>query len=126
MTNNIAFGGVVKERGERMKLYAVAIMVMKPDPELQYSGEQSFNLQAVGEDGANLNLHVEVIPGAELALTQDDAREAAMHFALLRYPYSEGWVRHKVSVKGISRRDVLLAASAPEDESSADASDAVV
>ena len=35
-----------------MKLYAVAIMVMKPDPELQYSGGQSLNFRAVGEDGA--------------------------------------------------------------------------
>ncbi len=107
-----------------MKLYAVTIMVMKPDPELQYSGEQSFNLQTVGEGGANLNLHIEVIPGAELALTQEDAEEAVMRFALLRYPLTVGWVRHTVRVKEINR-DVILAASAPEDESIDDASDAV-
>jgi hypothetical protein len=48
-----------------------------------------------------------------------------MRFALLRYPLTVGWVRHTVRVKEINR-DVILAASAPEDESINDASGAVM
>jgi hypothetical protein len=111
----------------RERLFAVAIFALKPGPALNVTlkEEYSIGLQSPrfpGEDSHD-ELRVEVVPGVEMAQSEEQAIEFALAQAHRLWPESEGYIHHRAHVVPVEY-DLILEAAAkveaemrPEDDS---------